>query len=224
MRLVVVFDLDGTLVDSAAAIRDIANIQMAELGLEPLTLAESRGYIGNGAPTFIERALKARHAHDPALFKERLHRFEELYASAPGEANTPFPGVEAAMRALVAQGHRIALCTNKPLAPTLVLLDAHGWRDLFTAIVTGDTLPERKPHPAPLIEAARRAGGGPAVYVGDSEVDAATAEAAGFPLLLYAGGYSKVPLPELVHAAVFADFAQVPALAAVHAREVAIGA
>lgn len=224
MKPAVVFDLDGTLVDSAAAIRDIANIQMAELGLDQLTLAEARSYIGNGAPTFLERALKARYAYALEQFEERLHRFEELYAQAPGEANIPFPGVGAAMRALVEAGHSIALCTNKPLAPTLVLLDAHGWRELFTAIVSGDTLPERKPHPAPLIEAARRAGAGPVVYVGDSEVDVATADAAGVPLLLYAGGYRKTPLAELKHAAAFDDFAEVPSLVARHAREIAITA
>ncbi|MBL8564909.1 MAG: phosphoglycolate phosphatase [Hyphomicrobiaceae bacterium] len=224
MKPAVVFDLDGTLVDSAAAIRDIANIQMAELGLDQLTLAEARSYIGNGAPTFLERALKARNVYSQEQFKERLHRFEELYAQAPGEANIPFPGVGAAMRALVEAGHRIALCTNKPLAPTLVLLDAHGWRELFTAIVSGDTLPERKPHPAPLIEAARRSGAGPVVYVGDSEVDVATADAAGVQLLLYAGGYRKTPLTELKHAAAFEDFAEVPALVARHAREIAVTA
>ncbi len=221
MSVVVVFDLDGTLVDSAAAIRDIANIQMTELGLAPLDLAEARSYIGNGAPTFLQRALKARHAENEAKFAARLHRFEELYATAPGDANIPFPGCTEAMRALSAEGHRLALCTNKPAAPTEVVLAAHGWRDLLATVVTGDTLPEKKPHPAPLIEAWRRAGGGPVVYVGDSEVDAATAEAAGIPLLLYAKGYRKVPLGDLVHAAAFDDFADLKALVEFHAREVA---
>ena len=221
MSAVVVFDLDGTLIDSAAAIRDIANILMGELGLEPLALAESRSYIGNGAPTFLQRALKARNAEAAAQFAQRLHRFEELYATAPGEANTPFPGVDAAMRQLKASGHRLALCTNKPAAPTDVVLAAHGWHELLTTIVNGDSLPERKPHPAPLLEAARRAGGGPVVYVGDSEIDAATAAAAGIPLLIYARGYSKVPVAELPHAAMFDDFAEVPALVGRHARAVA---
>lgn len=218
MSAVVVFDLDGTLVDSAAAIRDIANIQMAELGLAPLDLAESRGYIGNGAPTFLQRALRARGVEDEDLFAARLHRFEELYATAPGEANTPFPGVDRAMRDLISAGNALALCTNKPTLPTEAVLAAHRWSDLFAAIVTGDTLAERKPHPAPLLEAARRAGGGSVVYVGDSEVDAATAKAAGIPLLLYAHGYSKVPPSQLPHAAIFADFAEVPALVSAHAR------
>lgn len=218
MSAVVVFDLDGTLVDSAAAIRDIANIQMAELGLPPLGLDEARSYIGNGAPTFLERALKARDAEDKSLFAARLHRFEELYATAPGEANIPFPGVDSAMRALRSAGNALALCTNKPASPTEAVLSAHRWNDLFAAVVTGDTLVERKPHPAPLLEAARRAGGGRVVYVGDSEVDAATAEAAGIPLLLYAHGYSKIPPSRLPHAAIFSDFAEVPALVSAHAR------
>jgi len=221
MSAVVVFDLDGTLVDSAAAIRDIANILMDELRLAPLDLAEARSYIGNGAPTFVERALRARDALDEAGFEERLHRFEELYATAPGEANVPFPGVDDAMQALLAMGHRLALCTNKPAVPTDVVLAAHDWSGLFTTVITGDTLKERKPHPAPLLEAVRRAGGGPVVYVGDSEVDAATASAARIPLLVYAGGYRKVPLSELAHAASFEDFAEIPDLVMRHAREIA---
>jgi phosphoglycolate phosphatase len=216
---VVVFDLDGTLVDSAAAIRDIANIQLAELGLTPLDLDEARSYIGNGAPTFLQRALRARRAEDDQLFASRLHRFEALYANAPGEANIPFDGVDRAMRELRAAGHRLALCTNKPAPATRAVLEAHGWRELFSAIVTGDTLEERKPHPAPLIEAARRAGGGAVVYVGDSEVDVATASAARVPLLLYTRGYRKAPLCELAHAAAFDDFAVVPELVGRHARQ-----
>lgn len=219
MSAVVVFDLDGTLVDSAAAIRDIANVLMSDLGLAPLDLAEARSYIGNGAPTFLQRALDARHAHDPLRFDERLHRFEELYGTAPGEANIPFPGVEELMRQLKGVGHRLALCTNKPAVPTDVVLAAHGWHELFAAVVTGDSLPERKPHPAPLLAAARQAGGGPVVYVGDSEVDAATAQAARIPLLIYAHGYRKVPLSELPHAATFETFDEVPQLVARHARE-----
>lgn len=221
MSTVVIFDLDGTLVDSAAAIRDIANIQMGEMGLSALTLEEARSYIGNGAPTFLQRALTARNATDDAQFAERLHRFEELYATAPGEANIPMPGVDALMRRLKAAGHRLALCTNKPAAPTDVVLAAHGWHDLLGTVVNGDTLPEKKPHPAPLLAAARMAGGGPVVYVGDSEVDAAAAKAAGIPLLIYEFGYRKVALAELVYAAVFKDFAEVDALVSAHAREVA---
>ncbi|MFN3868654.1 MAG: phosphoglycolate phosphatase [Hyphomicrobiaceae bacterium] len=221
MSTVVIFDLDGTLVDSAAAIRDIANIQMGEMGLSALSLEEARSYIGNGAPTFLQRALTARNATDDAQFAQRLHRFEELYATAPGEANIPMPGVDALMRRLKAAGHRLALCTNKPAAPTDVVLAAHGWHDLLGTVVNGDTLPEKKPHPAPLLAAARLAGGGPVVYVGDSEVDAAAAKAAGIPLLIYEFGYRKVPLAELVHAAAFKDFAEVDALVSLHAREVA---
>lgn len=222
MTAVVIFDLDGTLVDSAAAIRDIANIQMGELGLAPLSLEEARSYIGNGAPTFLKRALAARQATDDALFEKRLHRFEELYATAPGEANIPMPGVDALMRRLKAAGHRLALCTNKPAAPTEVVLAAHGWQDLLGTVVNGDTLPEKKPHPAPLLAAARLAGGGPVVYVGDSEVDAAAAAAAGIPLLIYELGYRKVPLAEMVYAAVFKDYAEVDALVGKFAREIAL--
>lgn len=215
---VIVFDLDGTLVDSAVAIRDIANELMQEEGLPPLDLAEAQAYIGNGAPVFLQRALKARASEEPERFPARLARYEAIYAAAPASASPPYAGVDAALRALHAQGHRLGLCTNKPAVPTRLLLDAHGWGDLFAVVVDGDALPVRKPAPEPLLHAIAGAGGGAAVYVGDSEVDAATATAAGIPFLFFTGGYSRVPLSEIRREAEFADYAALSALVACHAR------
>lgn len=206
----VVFDLDGTLIDSVGAITDIANSLMDELDLPPLSVDEARGYIGNGAGRFVERALAARDAWQPATFAERLDRFNALYAEAPGEANTPFPGAEAALRQLADGGHRLGLCTNKPLAPTLVVLRALGWEQLFGAVIAGDVLPDRKPHPAPLLEAARQLDRKDVIYIGDSEVDAETALAAGVPFVLFTEGYRKSPVAALSHAANFSDFATLP--------------
>jgi len=208
----IVFDLDGTLVDSAPAIRDIANVLMAELSLPALDVDETRGYIGHGAAVFLEKALAARGAYDERAFAEPLDRFQALYADAPGDANIPMPGVEAAMRELSEAGARLAVCTNKPMAPTKAVLSAMGWGDLIDAVVAGDSLPERKPHPAPLLEAARLLGRKPVIYVGDSEVDAATAAAAGIPFYFYMGGYSKVPVAELQVTETFSDMKDLPAL------------
>ncbi len=203
----VVFDLDGTLVDSVGAITDIANALMLELRLPPLDVDEARGYIGNGAGRFVERALAARDALQPATIAKRLDRFNALYAEAPGEANTPFPGVESALRELAIGGHPLGLCTNKPLAPTLVVLEALGWERLFGAVIAGDVLSKRKPDPAPLLEAARRLGQKDVIYIGDSEVDAETALAAGMPFLLFTEGYRKSRVEALPHTAYFSDFA-----------------
>jgi phosphoglycolate phosphatase len=210
----VIFDLDGTLVDSAAALRDIANTYMSRRGLSSLDLAEARSYIGNGAQVLLRSALRARDAYDPARFDEHFAEFHRVYSEAPGSANIPFPGVEDALRRLRAEGYKLGLCTNKPATPTRVVLEAHGWQALIPVVICGDTLPERKPDPAPLHEAKRRLGVTRLVYVGDSEVDAATAEAAGVPFLLFTEGYRKTPIADLPHTATFSHFADLPALVA----------
>ena len=202
----IIFDLDGTLVDSAVVLRDVGNTLLSELGLRPMTTEEARRYIGNGAKVFVEKMLGARDALDSETFSGNFARYSVLYAAAPGETNIRFPHVDETLRALEVEGYRLALCTNKPTAPTDVLLAAHEWEDLFGAVVCGDTLAVRKPHPEPLHEAARQLGEPPVIYVGDSEVDAAAAEAAGYPFFLYTEGYRSEPPDTLAHDVAFADF------------------
>ncbi len=215
----IVFDLDGTLVESAPAIRNIANALMAELNLPALDLAETRHYVGNGAAKFLEQALKTRSALVPEEFADRLSRFMVLYAEAPPQANKPMPGCEAAMKKLSASGHRLAICTNKPMAPTRALINALGWHDLVSVVIAGDTLPERKPHPAPLLKAIAELKQPFSLYVGDSDVDAATAEAARVPFFLFTEGYRKQPVNELTYAAKFQSFEELPGLVARFAVE-----
>jgi phosphoglycolate phosphatase len=216
----IVFDLDGTLVESAQAVCDIANSLMAELDLPALDVAEARAYIGNGAGVFVERALKARDAYDSTQFQDQLERFMALYAAAPPEANKPMPGSGSAMRTLVSAGHRLAICTNKPMAPTRALIEAFGWESLVKVVIAGDSLPERKPDPAPLLKAAADLGQPFAFYVGDSEVDAATAEAASIPFLLFTEGYRNSPASSLKHHAAFKSFDKLPGLISAYALEI----
>jgi phosphoglycolate phosphatase len=122
--------------------------------------------------------------------------------------------VPAALTALAAAGHRMAICTNKPYGPTLAVLRHLGLFGHFAAVIGGDSLPQRKPDPAPLHETVRLLGGGPVLFVGDSEVDAETAINAGIPFLLYTEGYRKAPVADLPHAAAFDDFAALSALVA----------
>ena len=204
----VVFDLDGTLVDSAPAIREIAARLLDELGAAPLTLDETRAFIGSGAAVFTRRALAARGLPDDEAAAAAAHaRFEALYAAAPGEANRPFPGAEEALDAMAAAGLPLGLCTNKPLAPTRNVLDALGWADRFGAVIAGDSLPVRKPDPAALRAALDGLGAGDALYVGDSETDEATARAAGLPFALHVHGYRRKPAEAFDAALVFDDFA-----------------
>ncbi len=204
----IIFDLDGTLVDSAPAIRDIAATLLRELGLAPLSLEKTRAFIGEGAGVFIARALAARGAaqQDGAALARHVARFEDLYAQAPGAANRPYDGAEAALRKLRAAGFKLGLCTNKPEAPARNLLAALGWDGLFDALVAGDSLPVRKPDPAMPRRILDALGARAALYVGDSETDVATARAAGLAMALHAHGYRKSPLAQMEAEFVFEDF------------------
>lgn len=209
----IIFDLDGTLVNSVAALQAIATEFMNEMGWRPLELAEARAYIGHGSRWFLEQALRARDVWDPDAFDARFHRFHEIYASAPGSANTPFPAASDVLLDLRGRaGIALGMCTNKPKAPTRVVLDAHGWTPLFDCVIAGDELPERKPHPLPLETVIRRTGARDAVYIGDSEVDAATAKAAGIPFVFFTEGYCNAPLDDSAVHATFSRYNELIAI------------
>lgn len=209
----VIFDLDGTLIDSAPAITVIANRMLADLSLAPLTVAEARGYIGNGIGAFVHQALEARDSGDAerALTRFRLH-----YDADDGSGNRPYPGVEAALDALCDAGFALGICTNKPDVPTRIVLETLGWTARFGAVVGGDTLAVRKPDPAPLLHCAGLLGVaiGACLYTGDSEVDARTAHAVPVPFLLHTEGYRKAPVEALRPAASFDHFEALPSLVA----------
>lgn len=213
-----VFDLDGTLIDSAPDIHAAALATLAAEGLPPVTEAQTRSFVGNGAPVLIERLERAvTGAVDPVRNARMRARFFDIYQRAHS-LTRPYPGVVAALDTLSAQGWRLAICTNKPIGPARAVLDHFGWSARFDTVIGGDSLSVMKPDPAPLTTAAAALGTGPVVYVGDSEVDAATARAAGLPFALYLGGYLRAPLSETPHDAAFDDWAELPAIAARLAR------
>ena len=202
----IVFDLDGTLIDSARDIAAAANATLAEVGAEPLSVDEARSFVGAGAVVFVERMARARALPDAAPL---VPRFVHHYESAVHDT-VIYPGVEGALSALKIAGHRFGLCTNKPAKPTQAVLAHLGWDTLFDTVFTGDSLPQRKPDPAPLRAAFEALSEGTMIYVGDSEVDAETADRAGVPFLLYTPGYRTTPVAQLVHARAFDDWAVVP--------------
>ncbi len=212
----IVFDLDGTLVDSAPDLQGIANALLEREDRAPVTLAETRSFVGAGVPTFVARMRAARDLPDTA--QERLvAAFLDRYDGAV-HLTAPYPGAVAALDGLAAEGHALGLCTNKPVAACRALLAHLGLSDRFAAVLGGDSLATRKPDPAPLDAAFAGLGGdGPRLYVGDSEVDAETGARAGVPFLLFAGGYRHTPLEELPHAAAFEDWAELPDLVRAHA-------
>lgn len=210
MSLRIVFDLDGTLIDSAPDIQVVANKLLVPYGAQ-ITLAQTRSFIGNGIAFFIERMLAALNL-PPALQDEMVPQFQQAYLTA-FEHTVLYPQVRETLEMLKGGGHAMGVCTNKPLAPCMAVMDHLGLSPYFATFWGGDSLPVRKPHPAPLNAALDALGRGPCVYVGDSEVDAQTAVSAGVPFLLYSEGYRKNLVADIPHTAVFSDFAEVPALA-----------
>ena len=211
----VIFDLDGTLVDSLPDIHAAANRLLGERGHGPLAPAEVRRFVGNGMGVLVERLLAAAgEAAGPDELAAAQARYRDLYDAAPSERSALYPGVRAALEHL--QGERLALgvCTNKPEAPARQILADLGIAARFGTLVGGDSLPQRKPDPAPLHHAATGLGvaAGAVLYVGDSEVDAATARAAGVRFALHSEGYRKTPVAEIPHDLRFAQFEQLPAL------------
>ena len=202
----IVFDLDGTLIDSAPDIQSVASVILLGLGKPELTLQETRNFIGEGAAVFVRRMMAARgideteHSH-AAL----LEKFIAQYEFAVDKA-VFYPGVRKALAELKQAGHCLGLCTNKPELPARAVIRHMGMESLFDAVMAGGMIDSHKPEPAMLLQTIQWLGGGPTLYVGDSEIDAETARRAAVPFALYANGYRKTPVSEMHHDWVFDDF------------------
>lgn len=207
-----VFDLDGTLIDSAPQIHAAANIVFGTMGLAPFPQETVRSFIGNGVGILVQRLMAHQGlAAEPKLHTELVAAFINIYEEA-FDLTTLYAGVSTSLDALSRLGHRLAICTNKPEGPTRAVLRHFGLQPLFPVIVGGDTLPQRKPDPAPLHAAIAALGGGKTLFIGDSEVDSETALAARVPFALYTGGYRKAA-PEALNAKlIFDDHAALPRL------------
>lgn len=210
-----ILDLDGTLIDSAPDIHAAGNAVLAAEGLPPVTLAQARSFIGAGAPTYVARLVAAQAGTLPEAARADLHarmlmQFLERYETAVTLTRL-YPGAVDALDAMRASGLRLGLCTNKPEGPARAVLRHFGLSATFETVVGGDTLPQRKPDPAPLHRAMADMGVTRCLYVGDSEIDAETASAAGQVFALFTEGYRKTPVAELPHAFAFSDHAALPA-------------
>jgi phosphoglycolate phosphatase len=213
-RAAVIFDLDGTLIDSAPDIHAAANRVLRAEGLAEQSFAQVRGFIGRGVPHLIRQLLGAAgHAGDDVRHARMTDAFVAGYEEAVG-LTLPYAGVAEALSILHDAGHPLGICTNKPEAATRAVLAHLGLDAPFRVIVGGDSLPVRKPDPAPLHLALSQLGQKRAIFVGDSEVDAETAQAAGLPFLLFTEGYRKSPPEDLPQAGRFSDFAELPDLIA----------
>lgn len=214
MSRAVIFDLDGTLIDSAPDIHAAANSLMDRHGLVPFPPEETRSFIGSGVPHFITCCLRARgEAGNAALRAQMIAEFIDLYETAVTLTRV-YPGAAETLTALSSGPYALGLCTNKPVIPARAVLAHLGLDAHFPVVIGGDSLTTRKPDPAPLQAAVAGLGARDAIFVGDSEVDAETAARAGLPFALYTEGYRKGAVADLPHARAFADFADLPGIVA----------
>jgi phosphoglycolate phosphatase len=196
----VVFDLDGTLVDTAPDLINALNFILDREGLPPVPLHSARNMIGAGARRLIERGLELDGRAASVKDIDRLTGdFIDYYAAHIADASRPFEGLESALDDLTARGYRFAVCTNKLEWLSKRLLDLLGLSSRFSAICGADTFGISKPDPAILQQTVARAGGqlSSAIMVGDAGPDIGVARRAGIPVIGVEFGYTEVPIADL---------------------------
>lgn len=189
----VLFDLDGTLLDTIADLTDAANLMLAELGRPLRGQQEIHSFVGKGLPNLVHRCLTDNAHATGAEVEAAIAVFRRHYERVNGMRTTIYPGVVDTLQALRRRDIRLAVVTNKAEAFTLPLLERTGLALHFDTVVSGDTLPVKKPDPAVLWLACERLGvtPGQALMIGDSANDALAAQGAGMPVLLVSYGYSE---------------------------------
>lgn len=208
-----VFDLDGTLVDTAPDLVDTLNVVFAREGLPAVPYESARMMIGGGAKAMLARGLEQEgRAVTPELMDRLFAEFIVHYTEHIAARSRPFPGLIDALDALRARGHRFAVCTNKLERLSVLLLRALDLADRFQVICGQDTFGIQKPDPEVLRRTIAAAGGSPseAVMIGDSATDIRTARAAGVPVIAVDFGYSEKPVAEFAPDRVISHFRQLP--------------
>jgi phosphoglycolate phosphatase len=211
-RILLVFDLDGTLVDSVPDLRAALNKMLRERGCPPVSPSEVKRMVGDGAPALVARALAASGA-DAAGAGEALTRFLEIYEANAVQLSRPYPDVRETLTALRLRGYRAAICTNKPQRATMAVIEGLGFLPLFDGIAGGDRFSVKKPDPGHLLGLIGELGGSvtTTAMIGDNENDAAVAHAVGVPLVLMLYGYARVAPESLAADALLDHFADLPA-------------
>ncbi len=211
-----VFDLDGTLVETAPDLIGSLNVVLHEQGHPPVPLAAARHLVGRGAKALLTRGFAdAGEALDDARAIPLMGRFLEVYEARIADESHLYPGVVATLDALEADGARLAVCTNKPGGLSRLLLGKLGVLGRFAAVTGADDAPLRKPDPGHLLTCVAQAGGAERVLmVGDSIADVSAARGAGFPVVVVSFGYTETPPAELGGDVLIDAFEELPAAAA----------
>jgi phosphoglycolate phosphatase len=224
-----IFDLDGTLVDSLPDLRAALNEMLGELGRRQLSCDEVRRMIGDGTRALVRRALSATDAADSGsgshaastksvgavieVSLENAHeRFLSFYEAAPTNLSRLYPGVAATLAELTRSGAHLGICTNKQQRATLAVLEGFGIAKYFEAIVGGDIAAFRKPDPRHLLAVIEHLGAAPndSVMIGDNENDYAAARGAGSLVILMRYGYLRVAPETLNPDAWLSEFSEIP--------------
>lgn len=205
-----VFDLDGTLVDSLPDLRAALNEMLRGIGRRELSTSEVRGMIGDGIHALVGRALRA--TGEVVDLENQRERFQHCYEARLTRLSRPYPDVATTLASLVESGARLAICTNKQQAATLAVLGGFNIAEYFEVIVGGDVVPFRKPDPRHLLAALEQLGASPdeSVMIGDNENDHAAGRAAGTAVILMRYGYLRVPPETLAPDAWLDRFADIP--------------
>ena len=208
----VIFDLDGTLVDTAPDLLATLNVLLTEMGRRPLELDEIKEAVGYGAKALIRNGGKITgDPFDEETVEALFGRYLAHYGANIANESEPFPGAIEVLDALKERGVPMAICTNKLEDLTHKLLEALKILSYFEVIVGLDTLEKAKPDPLPVREILRRVGAKPerTLFVGDSETDLKAARAAGVPVVLADFGYSPVPVRQLAADAVIGNLREI---------------
>ena len=213
----IVFDLDGTLVDSAPDLVNALNFVLEREGLLPVPLAPARKMIGAGARAMIERALEAEgRVCTPDYVTKMTDDFIAFYGDHIADNTRPFEGTEAALDELARQGHKLAVCTNKLEWLSNRLLDKLNMSARFAAICGADTFGVQKPDPIILRQTIARAGGAisSSIMVGDSGTDIGVAKRAGVPVIGVDFGYTPIAIKDLEPDRLISHMRELPATVA----------
>lgn len=212
-RKAILFDLDGTLVDTAPDLAAATDFALQRAGRPAIGLEAVRAMVGDGARALIEKGFRASGGMpEPEAFEAAMADFMAYYGKHLADTSRPFPGVVTCLAGLAERGYALAVCTNKPEGFSHSILGQLGLAGFFGAVVGGDSLPVRKPDPGHLHGTLERLGGPHdwAAMVGDSANDVNAAAAAGLPCVVVSFGYTTVPAAELGGQRLINHFSELP--------------
>ena len=209
----IVFDLDGTLVDTAPDLHRVLNIVLASKGLDGISLKQARASISHGARVMIERAARFSNTIFSDMELDDLTAsFVDIYAQDIAQLSRPFDGVEPALNTLKNAGAKFSICTNKRTRLATQLISELGMTHYFEAIIGADAADQRKPHSNHFLTAVSSANGNPtqSIMIGDSEADVGTARNANAPVILVSFGYTEIAPEDLSPDAIINHFRDLP--------------